>query len=72
MIRPYLTLAKNIAVSNVTRVSAPYKLTYAITYRCNYRCKTCNCWQRTPENELSFDEIQKFFLKRLLIFPGFI
>lgn len=63
MIRPYLTLAKNIVVSNFTRVSAPYKLTYAMTYRCNYRCKTCNCWQRKPENELTFEEIKKFFTK---------
>jgi len=63
MIRSYLTLAKNIAISNVMRVPAPYKLTFALTYRCNYRCKTCNIWQRTPENELTLAEIQQFFKK---------
>jgi MoaA/NifB/PqqE/SkfB family radical SAM enzyme len=36
-------------------------LTYAITYKCNSRCTTCNIWQRTPTDELSFDEIRTFF-----------
>jgi len=61
MIRQYAALAKNIIISNFTRVPFPYKLTYAITYRCNYRCKTCNIWQRKPENELTFEEIRTFF-----------
>lgn len=61
MIQQYAALAKNIFVSNFKQVSFPYKLTYAITNRCNYRCKTCNIWQRKPENELTFEEIQKFF-----------
>lgn len=61
MLRQYAALAKNIAISNVTRVPFPYKLTFAITYRCNYRCKTCNIWQRKPQNELTFDELQQFF-----------
>jgi len=61
MVRQYAALAKNIAISNFTRVAFPYKLTFAITYRCNYRCKTCNIWQRKPENELSFEEIRTFF-----------
>ena len=63
MLRQYLALAKNIAISNITRVPFPYKLTYAITYRCNYRCKTCNIWQRKPENELTFEQIRTFFKK---------
>lgn len=57
----YLTLAKNILRSNVSRLDYPYKLTFAITYRCNYKCKTCNIWQRKPENELTLDEIGTFF-----------
>ncbi len=61
MVRQYAALAKNIVISNFTRVPFPYKLTYAITYRCNYRCKTCNIWQRKPENELTFEEIRRFF-----------
>lgn len=61
MLRQYVALAKNIAISNFTRVPFPYKLTFAVTYRCNYRCKTCNIWQRKPANELTFEEIRKFF-----------
>lgn len=61
MLRQYAALAHKIAISNVTRVGFPYKLTYAITYQCNSRCKTCGIWQRTPENEMSFEEIRTFF-----------
>jgi len=63
MLRPYITLAKNILVSNLKRLDFPYKLTYALTYRCNYRCKTCNIWQKRPVHELSLKEIQQFFRK---------
>ncbi len=63
MVRQYVALAKNIAISNFIRVPFPYKLTFAITYRCNYRCKTCNIWQRKPKNELSFEEIRRFFTR---------
>jgi MoaA/NifB/PqqE/SkfB family radical SAM enzyme len=62
-LRPYVSLAKNILQSNVQRLDFPYKLTFVTTYWCNYRCKTCNIWQRKPENELSTEEIQKFFAK---------
>jgi radical SAM protein with 4Fe4S-binding SPASM domain len=60
---PYIRLASNILQSNFRRVAFPYKLTYALTYRCNYRCKTCNIWQRQPENELTLEEIGRFFKK---------
>jgi len=63
VIRQYVTFAKNIVHSNVRRLPAPYKLTYALTYRCNYRCKTCNCWQRKPEHELTLEEISRFFTR---------
>jgi MoaA/NifB/PqqE/SkfB family radical SAM enzyme len=63
MLSPYVDLAKNILTSNVQRLDFPYKLTFVTTYWCNYRCKTCNIWQRKPENELSLEEIQKFFQK---------
>ncbi len=63
MIPEYLTFAKNIAISNLMRLPFPYKLTFALTYRCNYRCKTCNIWQRKPENELTLQELQTFFRK---------
>jgi MoaA/NifB/PqqE/SkfB family radical SAM enzyme len=59
----YLTLAKNIALSNVRRLDFPYKLTFVTTYACNYRCKTCNIWERRPKGELTLEEIRQFFRK---------
>jgi MoaA/NifB/PqqE/SkfB family radical SAM enzyme len=61
--RPYLGLAGNILASNFGRVGFPYKLTFVTTYACNYRCKTCNIWERKPKNELSLEEIRRFFEK---------
>jgi MoaA/NifB/PqqE/SkfB family radical SAM enzyme len=56
-----LTLAKNIIESNFRRSRFPYKLTYVATYRCQSRCIYCNIWQKEPEGELTFDEIETFF-----------
>lgn len=56
-----LSLARNILASNVGRLPFPYKLTFCVTYWCNYRCKTCNIWLRRPENELTLEEVQRFF-----------
>ena len=61
--KAYLDLTKNIVSSNFTRLAFPYKLTFCITYWCNYKCKTCNIWQRKPKDELTLDEIRKFFEK---------
>ncbi|MBV8818107.1 MAG: radical SAM protein [Acidobacteriaceae bacterium] len=58
-----LDLGKNILRSNVSRLPFPYKLTFAVTYWCNYRCKTCNIWERRPKDELSLEDIQRFFRK---------
>lgn len=61
MISQYLHLAGNIILSNFKRLSFPYKLTFAVTYRCNSRCKTCNIWKKTGDDELSREEIERFF-----------
>lgn len=45
------------------RLPAPYKLTFSVTERCNLRCRTCNIWQKRPRDELSFEEIDRFFLE---------
>jgi radical SAM protein with 4Fe4S-binding SPASM domain len=60
-VKAYLNLAKNILTSNYKRLEFPYKLTYCVTYWCNYKCKTCNIWQRKPKDELTLEEIEKFF-----------
>jgi MoaA/NifB/PqqE/SkfB family radical SAM enzyme len=54
-------LAKNIIASNFSNKIAPYKLTFAVTYNCNSRCTTCNIWKKNSKNELSCDEIDRFF-----------
>jgi len=61
--KAFLNFGRKILISNYKRLSFPYKLTFAVTYRCNYRCKTCEIWKRKPENELSLEEITKFFEK---------
>jgi MoaA/NifB/PqqE/SkfB family radical SAM enzyme len=60
-IRDYSVFSKNILLSAVGRLKHPYKLTFAITNKCNLRCKTCHIWKKKPVDELSFEEIDKFF-----------
>ena len=43
------------------RLAAPYKLTFSLTDRCNLRCRSCNIWRSKGSEELSFDEIDRFF-----------
>ena len=52
--------ARQVALANVRRLSAPLKVNFAVTYWCQYRCKTCNIWKRKPEGELTTDEILQF------------
>lgn len=61
MIKERFSLAKNILSSNFGRLPFPYKLTLVLTYWCNYKCKTCNIWQKRPEDELTNEEITTFF-----------
>lgn len=56
-----LSLARNVVASNFGRLEFPYKLTFVTTYWCNYKCKTCNIWERRPKDELTLEEIDRFF-----------
>lgn len=58
--RRLVMTARQIARANIRRLSVPLKVTFALTYWCQYRCKTCNIWQRKPENELTTDEVLEF------------
>lgn len=58
-----ISLAKNIIVSNFTRLQFPYKLTYVVTYKCQSRCLVCDIWKKQPVGELTLEEIQAFFKK---------
>ena len=58
---PYTALAARAARANLGRLDFPMKLTFCITYWCNYKCQTCNIWKMKPKDELSTDEIRRFF-----------
>lgn len=58
----YSIFSKNILLSAFGRLKHPYKLTFAITSKCNLKCKTCNIWSRESADELSLEEIEKFFM----------
>ena len=60
-VRPYLKLAARATKANVARLAFPMKLTFCITYWCNYKCQTCNIWKMKPRDELTLEEIQRFF-----------
>jgi Fe-coproporphyrin III synthase len=58
---PYTALAKAAFKANLGRLDFPFKLTFCLTFWCNYRCQTCNIWKMKPRDELSLDEIRRFF-----------
>jgi MoaA/NifB/PqqE/SkfB family radical SAM enzyme len=60
---PYAKLAARAARANFRRLDFPMKLVFCLTYWCNYRCQTCNIWKMKPSDELSLDEIRRFFAR---------
>lgn len=60
-IKNYSVFSKKILLSAKEKLNHPYKLTFAITNKCNLRCKTCHIWKKKPVDELSTEEIDKFF-----------
>lgn len=58
---PYAFLAAKILQSNLQRLPAPYRLTFILTYKCNFRCRVCNIWKREQRQEMSTQEIERFF-----------
>lgn len=59
--RRRLNLAKNILLSNFKELDMPYRMTYIVTYKCQLTCTMCNIWKRSSYDELSLEEIEKFF-----------
>jgi MoaA/NifB/PqqE/SkfB family radical SAM enzyme len=47
--------------ANFRRSPLPFKLTFILTYRCDCRCQMCNIWKRKVENELTAEEVERFF-----------
>ena len=60
---PYTALARAALRANLGRLDFPFKLTFCLTFWCNYRCQTCNIWKMAPRDELSLDEIRRFFAR---------
>lgn len=56
-----LELARKSLVSNFRDLSFPMKFSFVLTYRCNAKCSMCNIWKKKITDELSIDEIEKFF-----------
>ena len=56
-------LGRRILASNFNTPAnrLPYKLIYAVTYKCNSRCTNCSIWKRESRDELTLDEIDRFF-----------
>jgi MoaA/NifB/PqqE/SkfB family radical SAM enzyme len=58
-----LGLARAIASSNLASPALPYKITFVATYRCNFRCEMCNIWQKNSADEMTPDEVARFFTR---------
>lgn len=61
-------LSFKLAYHKIIKPTTPITLTFSVTNVCQSRCKTCNIWKiypdkhRSPQDELTLDEIQKIFL----------
>jgi MoaA/NifB/PqqE/SkfB family radical SAM enzyme len=60
-LRRLLGLGGRILASNVRRSPLPLKLTFILTYRCDCRCQMCNIWKRKVEEEMTAEEVERFF-----------
>ncbi len=58
-----LGLAKNIAINNFKDLRYPHRFTYILTYRCQFKCRICNIWNKPSAEEMTLEQIKKFFEK---------
>ena len=56
-------LGTAILGANLRSPALPYKVTFVATYHCNFRCQMCNIWQKKSVNEMTPDEIARFFTR---------
>lgn len=56
-------LAKEIAGANLRSPRLPYKVTFVATYHCNFRCQMCNIWQKKSKDEMTPEEVGRFFAR---------
>lgn len=67
MLGPALGLFGDIVRSNLASPRLPYRLQLVATYRCNFRCEMCGIWRKKSVDELTPDEVARFFSR----WPGF-
>lgn len=63
MLTRRLHLLGDIVRSNATTLALPYKVTFVATYHCNFRCEMCGIWQKKSVNEMTPDEVARFFTR---------
>jgi Fe-coproporphyrin III synthase len=63
MSRIPLGLARDIVRANLRASPLPYKVTFVATYHCNFRCEMCNIWQKKSVDEVTPEEVGRFFSK---------
>lgn len=61
MLTRRLGLAGAILSANLRPPDLPYKVTFVATYHCNFRCEMCAIWQKKSVNEMTPDEVARFF-----------
>jgi len=61
MLTRRLGLAGAILGGNLRRPDLPYKVTFVATYHCNFRCEMCGIWQKKSVDEMTPDEVGRFF-----------
>jgi len=58
-----LGLLREIVGANVRSPALPYKVTFVATYHCNFRCVMCHIWQKKSQNEMTPEEVARFFAR---------
>lgn len=57
----FLNVLKSITLNRFGVRQYPSFVTFFVTWACNHRCVFCDVWKKTPEDEMSFDEIIDIF-----------
>ena len=61
MLTKEIGLGTAILGANLRSPRLPYKVTFVATYHCNFRCQMCNIWQKKSKDEMTPDEVERFF-----------
>jgi MoaA/NifB/PqqE/SkfB family radical SAM enzyme len=56
-------LGRAVLGANLRSPALPYKVTFVATYHCNFRCEMCSIWQKKSVNEMTPEEVARFFTR---------